>query len=158
MRYFAFIFILSLQNPACMLNIILQTSHISSTQQSQVAPLVLDSTALVLATSLRVTPHTGRKGWNWVQGMGLLVILRIKHRYKCRAQKDMHFICGIKISQREYVFRVLQKNRASRIDRRLRDDKQCMHGRSVMSNSLWPMDCSPPGSPVHGIFQARILE
>ena len=21
-----------------------------------------------------------------------------------------------------------------------------------------PMDCSPPGSPVHGIFQARILE
>ena len=26
-----------------------------------------------------------------------------------------------------------------------------------MSNSLWPMDCSPPGSPVHGISQARIL-
>ena len=21
-----------------------------------------------------------------------------------------------------------------------------------------PMDCSPPGSPVHGIFQARVLE
>ena len=29
---------------------------------------------------------------------------------------------------------------------------------SVMSNSLWPMDCSPLGSSVHGIFQARILE
>ena len=29
---------------------------------------------------------------------------------------------------------------------------------SVMSNSLWPMDCSPPGSSVHGILQARILE
>ena len=28
----------------------------------------------------------------------------------------------------------------------------------VMSNSLWPIDCSPPGSSVHGIFQARILE
>ena len=28
-----------------------------------------------------------------------------------------------------------------------------------MSNSLWPyMDCSPPGSSVHGILQARILE
>ena len=26
---------------------------------------------------------------------------------------------------------------------------------SVMSN---PMDCSPPGSSVHGILQARILE
>ena len=29
---------------------------------------------------------------------------------------------------------------------------------SVMSDSLRPMNCSPPGSPVHGIFQARILE
>ena len=29
---------------------------------------------------------------------------------------------------------------------------------SVMSNSLWPMQCSPPGSFVHGILQARILE
>ena len=28
----------------------------------------------------------------------------------------------------------------------------------IMSNSLWPMDCSPPGSSAHGIFQARILE
>ena len=25
-------------------------------------------------------------------------------------------------------------------------------------SSLDPMDCSPPGSPVHGIFQARIME
>ena len=29
---------------------------------------------------------------------------------------------------------------------------------SVVSDSLWPMDCSPPGSSVHGIFQAWILE
>ena len=29
---------------------------------------------------------------------------------------------------------------------------------SVMSDSSDPMDCSPPGSSVHGIFQARILE
>ena len=28
---------------------------------------------------------------------------------------------------------------------------------SVVSNSLQPMDCSPPGSSVHGIFQVRIL-
>ena len=26
---------------------------------------------------------------------------------------------------------------------------------SVMSDSLQPMDCSPPGFSVHGIFQAR---
>ena len=30
--------------------------------------------------------------------------------------------------------------------------------RSAMSYCLWPMDCSPPGSSVHGILQARILE
>ena len=30
--------------------------------------------------------------------------------------------------------------------------------RSVMSNSLRPVDCSPPSSSVHGILQARILE
>ena len=29
---------------------------------------------------------------------------------------------------------------------------------SVMSNSLRPMGCSPPGSSVHGILQARMLE
>ena len=28
----------------------------------------------------------------------------------------------------------------------------------VVSNSQRPMDCSPPGSSIHGIFQARVLE
>ena len=28
----------------------------------------------------------------------------------------------------------------------------------VMSDSCDPMDCSPPGSSVHGILQARVLE
>ena len=28
----------------------------------------------------------------------------------------------------------------------------------VMSDSVTPVDCSPPGSSVHGIFQTRILE
>ena len=32
----------------------------------------------------------------------------------------------------------------------------CSH--SVVSDSLQPMDCSPPGSSVHAILQARILE
>ena len=34
----------------------------------------------------------------------------------------------------------------------------CMHVYSVVSDSLQPMDCNPPGSSVHGISQARILE
>ena len=29
---------------------------------------------------------------------------------------------------------------------------------TVVSDSSDPMDCSPPGSSVHGIFQARVLE
>ena len=29
---------------------------------------------------------------------------------------------------------------------------------SVVSNTLWPMDYSPPGSSAHGMFQATILE
>ena len=29
---------------------------------------------------------------------------------------------------------------------------------SVVSNSSDPMDCSPPGSSIHGVFQARVLE
>ena len=29
---------------------------------------------------------------------------------------------------------------------------------SVVSDSSDPMDCSPPGSSIHGIFQARVLE
>ena len=34
---------------------------------------------------------------------------------------------------------------------------QSIH-RSVMYGSFYPMDCSPPGSSVHGILQVRILE
>ena len=34
----------------------------------------------------------------------------------------------------------------------------CVLSRSVMSDSLWPMDCSPPDSLVHGILQAGILK
>ena len=29
---------------------------------------------------------------------------------------------------------------------------------SAVPGSLWPVDCSPPGSSAHGILQARILE
>ena len=34
----------------------------------------------------------------------------------------------------------------------------CVHSCSVVFDSLHPLDCSPPGSSVLGIFQARILE
>ena len=37
-------------------------------------------------------------------------------------------------------------------------DVLCVLSSSVMSSSCGPMDCSPPGSSVHGIFQARKLE
>ena len=34
----------------------------------------------------------------------------------------------------------------------------CVRACSVMPDSATPIDCSPPGSSVHGILQARILE
>ena len=34
----------------------------------------------------------------------------------------------------------------------------CVFSCSVVSDCLWPHDCSPPGSSVHGIILARILE
>ena len=33
-----------------------------------------------------------------------------------------------------------------------------MLSHSVVSNSCNPMDCSPPGSSLHGVFQAKTLE
>ena len=38
------------------------------------------------------------------------------------------------------------------------EKRKCYSLSPVMFNSLWPMDCSPPDSSVHGIFQARVLE
>ena len=41
---------------------------------------------------------------------------------------------------------------------------QCMEVKSESEVAQWcltpsdPMDCGPPGSSVHGIFQARVLE
>ena len=34
----------------------------------------------------------------------------------------------------------------------------CVHARSVVFDSVWPMDCSPRGSSGHEIFQPRIPE
>ena len=34
----------------------------------------------------------------------------------------------------------------------------CCSVTSVVSDSVWLQDSSPPGSSVHGIFQARVLE
>ena len=39
-----------------------------------------------------------------------------------------------------------------------KDDDDVTWSRSVVSDSLQPMDCSLPGSSVHGIFQAIVLE
>ena len=40
------------------------------------------------------------------------------------------------------------------------NDNSCMHVKSLQScpTLFAPMDCSPPGSSIHGILQARILE
>ena len=40
----------------------------------------------------------------------------------------------------------------------LKKNSMYMLSHSAVSNSCDPIDCSLPGSPVHGILQARILE
>ena len=40
----------------------------------------------------------------------------------------------------------------------MHDSEKWKWGRSVVSNSSDPMHCSLPGSSVHGIFQAKVLE
>ena len=40
----------------------------------------------------------------------------------------------------------------------MHESEKWKRSRSVVSNSSNPMDCRPPGSSVHGIFQARVLE
>ena len=44
------------------------------------------------------------------------------------------------------------------IEKRVKKSICVSVSRSVLSGSLQPLDCSPPGSSVHGILQARILE
>ena len=53
----------------------------------------------------------------------------------------------------EETVRLYQGSREEEFDR-LRAVLSC----SVVSDSLWSHDCSPPGSSVHGILQARVLE
>ena len=40
----------------------------------------------------------------------------------------------------------------------MQESEKWKWSRSVVSNSSRPMDCSLPGSSIHGIFQARVLE
>ena len=43
---------------------------------------------------------------------------------------------------------------------KIAENTQCVHAQSLQSCPTLsdPMDCSPPGSSIHGIFQARVLE
>ena len=40
----------------------------------------------------------------------------------------------------------------------MQESEKWKWSRSVVSDSRDPMDCSPPGSSIHGRFQARVLE
>ena len=40
----------------------------------------------------------------------------------------------------------------------MQESEKWKWSRSVVSDSSDPMDCSPPGSSINGIFQARVLE
>ena len=77
---------------------------------------------------------------SWSRSIPLIISLSVSERWgKCRSS-----LWGLRWSlQCSAVFLLL------------------VYVRACMLNHVWlcdPMDCSPPGSFVHGIFQARILE
>ena len=43
------------------------------------------------------------------------------------------------------------------LTREIYSDNACVCAQSCLTLCI-PMDCSPPGSAVHGLFQARIIE
>ena len=61
--------------------------------------------------------------------------------------------------QRGLLEQATEKRKPFRIaGERMQTGVACWHVHSVVSDSCDPMDCTPPGSSVHGILQARILE
>ena len=56
------------------------------------------------------------------------------------------------------LLRLSQQTELENICGMLTHASMCELSHSVASNSCNPMDCSPPGSSSHGIFQARLLE
>ena len=54
---------------------------------------------------------------------------------------------------------MLQSMGSQRVGHHLVTEQQLhaklLHSCSTLSN---PMDCNPPGSSIHGVFQARVLE
>ena len=51
----------------------------------------------------------------------------------------------------------LRLNKAEMGSKRVQEDSNCEVAQSCLT-LCDPMDCSPPGFSIHGIFQARILE
>ena len=61
-----------------------------------------------------------------------------------------------------FLLLTLKQGDPSPAERKITDSGSVRHGCSLVTNSCLtlcdPMYCSPPGSSVHGIFQARILD
>ena len=90
------------------------------------------------------TEHPSKGSWSNAQELSTQMITSnstAKHSWMLRSYHNCWFFLCV------YVY-VLSTDNFSSV--------QFSH--SVVSDSLRPMDCSPPGSSVHGLFQARILE
>ena len=83
------------------------------------------------------SPAGYRSPWTWLSDF------KKKKRTRITTQMDLENVKSGKRSQSQWVICLRGA---------------CMLSRSVLSNSWDPMGCSPPGSSVYGIFQARMLE
>ena len=73
---------------------------------------------------------------------------------------EFEYTPGVRDGQRGLVCCISWGSKESDIAERLNwtELKPIRVSHSIVSDSLWPENCSPPGSSVHGILQARILE
>ena len=74
----------------------------------------------------------------------------------CRVTVKRGSMSGQCTDKEQYFREMAQRTRESLERKKL--GKKVNNGRSVISDAYDPMNCSLPGSSVHGISQARILE
>ena len=91
----------------------------------------------------------------------LLVLFRLHARWSVKSQREnMRDIAGLICSKSKYTQWFFQDFSLWFLDVKLdtlKDVRVWISAHSVMSH-CHSMDCSPPGSSVHGISQARILK
>ena len=104
-------------------------------------------------------------GMNWEIGIGIYTLLCIKeitNENLTNGKKWKHWQILFSWTPKSLwtVTTTMKLKRCLLLGRKGMTNLACVHAKSLQSclTLCNPMDCSPPGSSVHGILRARILE